>query len=341
MSEMNRELFLQSLPLIQQDLKELQGEWEMVMQKASVENPWFTPPFTKKALHTLATTLFDKSVIEEWLSRYPIHSGDTKRIGLILAGNIPLVGMHDIFCVIASGNRAVIKLSEKDSILIPYLISRWAQYWDKLNDQIEFVEKVNDLDAIIATGTDASARHFEYYFRNIPRLLRKNRNSVAVLNGQEREVELSGLMEDVFLYFGLGCRNVSQVLVPKGYDFTLWNDLIAPWDHLGDHHKYKNNLDYNYALYIINQRPHIFFKPLIIVEDQSVSSRIGSLHYMTYESDKDIDQQLKKYSSSIQCIISAGELSGWDTIPPGQSQSPTVDKYADGIDTMAFLAELS
>lgn len=338
---MNKEKFLQSLPFIQSDLKELSPEWEIVIERAFVENPWFTPAFTKRALHTIANTFFDQQVITNWLSTYPENKNPSKRIGLILAGNIPLVGFHDVLCVLASGNKAVIKLSEKDALLIPFLIERWSKFWPNIYQQIEFVEKVTNLDAVIATGTDAAARHFEYYFRNIPKLLRKNRNSIAVLTGSEREVELSALMEDIFLYFGLGCRNVSQVLVPKGYDFTKWKEIISPWDHLSEHNKYKNNLDYNYAMYIINQIPHIFFLPLILVKDDSVSSRIGSLHYLEYQNENELHDAIQKNNESIQCVVSVSPVNSWNHIFPGTSQSPPVGEYADGVDTMQFLADLN
>ena len=336
-----REAFLSALPALRAVIRRHLAPDDELVLRAGGQNPWFTPEFTRVALQAIADDLLDEAACRAWLSRYPERSASPRRIGLILAGNLPLVGFHDVFCVLASGHHAVVKLSDKDSVLLPALMAEWQQQWPDLAARISFVDRISGIDAVIATGTDNAARHFDYYFRQYPRLLRGHRNSVAVLRGDETSADMAALMDDIFLYFGLGCRNVSALLVPADYDFAPWFDYVAPWARLAEHHKYKHNLDYNLAIYMINGLAHLDLGPLIIRPDDTIASRIGSLHYRTYAAEDEMKGMLEADRDNIQCVVSRTPVKGWEHVLPGQSQHPRPDQYADGEDTMSFLINLS
>jgi hypothetical protein len=258
-----------------------------------------------------------------------------------MAGNIPLVGFHDLLCVLAAGHTAVVKMSDKDSILLPYFVSQWNEILPGLKDQVHIVDKLSGMDAVIATGSNNSLRYFEYYFQKYPHLFRHNRNGVAVLNGDETVDELKWLARDIFLYFGLGCRNVAKVYVPEKYDFGQWPEAIGDWSFLADHNKYRNNLDYNYAIYITNHVPHIHLGHLILKEDDQIASRIGCLHFQYYQRQDQLNEWFHQQKADIQCVVSQQALPSWDHIKFGESQEPGLEQYADGVDTMQFLTQLS
>jgi hypothetical protein len=308
--------------------------------KAKAHNPWFTVEFIEESIQGITQEFLDPVKCEAWLIRYPERKADPKRVALIMAGNIPLVGFHDLFCVLASGHQAVVKLSEKDDVLIPFLLECWKTVLPAINDAVHLVAKVDKIDAVIATGSNNSLRYFEYYFKPYPHVFRNNRNGVAVLTGSESERELKALGDDIFLYFGLGCRNVSKVLVPKGYDFSAWESAMVNWADLANHNKYRNNLDYNFAIYIINSVKHIQLGHLILKEDEQIASRIGCVHYQYYSNIVEARSLLDARRDEIQCVISSAPIEGWEHIRPGQGQRPALDQYADGVDTMAFLSTI-
>lgn len=332
--------FLESLHPLHVYLKLHDAALEEAVQKAYAANPWFIPEFTHHAIDAIADQYLDEEKCKKWLQSYSSSSEKSQRVGIVMAGNVPLVGFHDLMCVLASGHHAVIKLSEKDAVLSRYIIDEWIRIEPELRSRISFTEKLENFDAVIATGSNNSARYFEYYFRNYPHILRKNRNGVAVLTGDETPQDLKSLSKDIFLYFGLGCRNVSKLYVPQGYEFDAWDEAISEWKYLSEHNKYRNNLEYNLAIYIINQIPHIGFEHLILKEDKMIASRIGCVHYEYYDVEIQLLSQLESKRNEIQCIVSVDPVSGWDHVMPGQSQYPQLDQYADGIDTMKFLTSL-
>jgi hypothetical protein len=250
------------------------------------------------------------------------------------------VGFHDLLCVLASGNKAMIKLSDKDPYLLPWITTHWISICPSLSGAITYVNKFEWFDAVIATGSNNSARYFDYYFRSYPHILRQNRNGVAVLTGNETVEDLKKLARDIFLFFGLGCRNVSKLFVPRGYDFTPWDEAMSDWKFLEDHHKYKNNLEYNYAIFLINSIPHINIGQLILKEDEAIASRIGCLHYSYYDNESVVQGILDAHQEEIQCVVSKSPITGWEHIGFGESQHPRLDQYADGVDTMQFLTTL-
>ena len=316
-------------------------ELNAAIQKANELNAWFIPEFTQHAIAAIAAEFLDRRKFESWISSYPVHSGHPKDIAIIMAGNVPLVGFHDLLAVLSSGHNAVIKLSEKDSYLTKFITDEWQKYYPALASRITYVEQLKGYDAVIATGSNNSARYFEYYFRNKPHILRRNRNGIAILDGKESLSTLKALAKDIFLYFGLGCRNVSKLFVPEDYDFTIWEEATADWVYLSDHNKYRHNLDYNYAMYIINQVPHVNLGHLVFKEDDAIASRIGCVYFSSYPDVETLLSVLNIRREEIQCVVSSEPFRGWEHVNPGMTQYPALSQYADGVDTMAFLTTLT
>ncbi|MEM6360528.1 MAG: acyl-CoA reductase [Bacteroidota bacterium] len=299
-------------------------------------NPWFTPDSVLAALDGIIKML--SSDLNEWLSNYTFNPSQ-KRVGAVMAGNIPAVGFHDLLCVLVSGNKLVAKLSEKDSSLISYFLDQLIDIEPRLKERIDIVDRLADLDAVIATGSDNTARYFEYYFKNYPHIIRKNRTSVAILNGEETTSDFQHLGRDIFLYFGLGCRNVSKLYVPLAYDFSTMLATYEQYDHIISHHKYRNNYDYNKSIYLVNKEPHLDNGVLLLKQDNNLVSPISVLFYNFYSSQEELQKLLKADEHKIQCFVSQGGF--WeDSIPLGQAQSPGLTDYADRVDTMEFLAKL-
>ncbi len=337
---MSRESFLLSLKPLREYLLSDDDKLKDIIEKAYATNRWFFPEFTSRAIKAIALEFLDEAKCERWLKQYPLKKSTGKTIAIIMAGNVPLVGFHDLFCALASGHEAVIKLSDKDSVLPRFVIQKWIELNPELSSMIRFTERLEGFDAVIATGSNNSSRYFEYYFRSYPHILRQNRNGVAILTGDETKEDLIELGKDIFLYYGLGCRNVSRIYVPKNYDFSVLEIAFRDWNFLADHNKYRNNLDYNYAIYMINKVPHLNLGHLILKEDEAIASRIGCVHYSYYKDQAELLTQLEQHRMEIQCLVSKNPLAGWEHVPPGQTQTPELHQYADGVDTMQFLADL-
>lgn len=302
-------------------------------------NAWFTPESTANAVGAIAAML-KKESLEKWMGAYNLPSTGQSSVGLILAGNIPMVGFHDILSVLISGNKALIKLSSQDNKLIPYILQILVGIEPLFKAQIEYIERLVDFDAVIATGSSNTSRYFEFYFSKVPHIIRKNRNSVAVLSGRETDEQLEDLGHDIFDYFGLGCRNVSKIYVPRGYDFRKLFEGIESFKSVIDHHKYNNNYDYNKSIFLVNLDKHLDNGFLLVKEDKRLSSPLAVLYYEEYDDSHKLEQDLVVISDQIQCIVSADK---WEleTVLPGKSQRPELWDYADGVDTIAFLAGLS
>lgn len=336
---MTKENFMQSVAALREVLMDDNPGRERAIAEAYWQNPWFIPEFSHRAINAIAENFLKENKIEKWLRQYST-AASVRKVGITMAGNIPLVGFHDLLCVLAAGHHAIVKLSDKDNVLLKYIIEQWGKSVFEIEKAVQFTEKLVGYDAVIATGSNNSARYFEYYFRDHPKILRRNRNGVALLTGEEHAEDLQKLGEDIFLYFGLGCRNVSKIYVPYGYDFSGWNDAMREWKYLAEHNKYKNNLDYNYAIYIINQVPHIQLGHLILKEDSAIASRIGCVHFEYYDDIDKVKGELQQHAEEIQCLVSKAPVDGWEHVPMGSSQQPSLEQYADGVDTMQFLSTL-
>ena len=309
--------------------------WLEAKQKAGHENSWFIPEFVNLASNSIAYSFLERKLLEDWVEEYdiPQENNDPRSVGIVMAGNIPLVGFHDMLSVFISGHNAFIKTSSKDDTLIRHLVNKMIEFKEEVNELIHFSEMLKGCDAYIATGSNNSSRYFEYYFAKYPHIIRRNRTSVAILTGKESTNDLEKLADDVYLYFGLGCRNVTKIYVPRGYDFIPLLDAFKKYDHLADLHKYKNNYDYNLALHILNKKFYMTNGSILLIEDASVFSPISQLNYEFYDDKTPILSSLKT-NSDLQCIVCEGE------IPFGQAQCPSVSEYADAVDTMSFLKNL-
>ncbi len=301
------------------------------------ENGWFTKEAVLMSLHGISSWL-NEDTLQQWKKLYEI-SPERKKVGLIMAGNIPLVGFHDLLCVLLSENTAQIKMSSSDKSLLPGILERLVEIEPEFKDQINFVQKLSDYDAVIATGSNNSARYFEYYFRNKPHIIRKNRNSIAVLKGDETEEELRELGKDIFSYYGLGCRNVSKILIPEDFDLDRLFGAILDFNEVAMNKKYANNYDYYKALYLLNKADLIENGFLLVKEDSTLHSPVSMLFYQRYQNENDIKEYIEIEKENIQCVVSKSEVIE-NAVPFGKSQFPSVDDYADGVDTMKFLTSL-
>ncbi|MFT3902236.1 MAG: acyl-CoA reductase [Niabella sp.] len=310
--------------------------WKAAKNKAYLHNGWFLPAFIDIAAKNIANNFLQADILAGWLAKYPSvsHSQTGKTVGIVMAGNIPLVGFHDFMCVFAAGHRAAIKASGKDEVLIKHLTEKLAEWAPELADHVEYRDMLKGCDAYIATGSNNSAGYFDYYFGKYPHIIRRNRTSVAILTGDESTEELDLLADDVHLYYGMGCRNVTKLLVPYGYDFEPLLNVFKKYNYLGDESKYKNNYDYNLALHILNNRPYMSTPALILVEDESIFSPVSQLHYEFYNFEE-AALQSAAMNDSVQCIV------GKKYIPFGQAQCPAIDQYADAVDTMEFLCDMA
>jgi hypothetical protein len=316
-------------------MRSKEEDWQKAKEKAYLENRWFIPEFIELSVNNIAQNFLQPQQIDQLIKQYgiPEENSNPKKVGIVMAGNIPLVGFHDFFCVFLTGHHAMIKPSSKDEALITHLVNKLIEWNDEVEQFITISGMIKNCDAYIATGSNNSSRYFEYYFGKYPSIIRKNRTSVAILTGYETHEELKKLADDVYQYFGLGCRNVTKIFLPKNYDFVPLLNAFKKYDHLADHHKYKNNYDYNLAIHILNNKYYMTNDSIILIENESPFSPISQLHYEYYSNENELREKLKK-DQSIQCIVSKKDI-GF-----GEAQCPNVSDYADGIDTMRFLMSL-
>ncbi len=317
-------------------------KWDGAVMREHFHHSWFIPEFVREAASALSRMILgeDGHALERWLEPYrpalEAHAGG-RRVGVIMAGNIPLVAFHDFLCVFMAGDRFVGKMSSHDTRLWPLLFGLLEIISPEAARQAELVQGPwGGVDAVIATGSDNSSRYFEYYFGKLPHIIRGHCNGVAVLDGGESSEELHGLAKDICLYFGMGCRNVSKIFVPQGYDFA---PLFAALDdfrpQLAFHHSYLNNLEYQKTVHLINSIPFLDQGICMFKENGAVSSPIGVTHYAFYNNLEDVWPQLS--GPEVQCVVSRLQGEGVDTVPPGMSQYPALGQYANGVDTMKFL----
>jgi hypothetical protein len=320
-------------------LKSLTPEDRQVWARmAQSRNPWFDEENVSCALHGI-TQMLEEQYLREWLYPYHLKQVTPKKVGVVMAGNIPMVGFHDFLSVLMSGHYLLAKLSTDDQPLMRRLADMLVAIEPAFANQFEFVEMLKDADAIIATGSDNTARYFEYYFAKRPHIIRKNRTSIGVLTGHEEADDLKALGEDFFRYYGLGCRNVSKVFVPEGYTFDKFFVANEHRSKILDHHKYQNNYDYNKSILLVNREPHFDNGFMLVQPSTNMVSPISVLFYETFSSLTDLRQKLDSIKEKTQVIVSAhGWLEG--SIPFGEAQCPMLWDYADGVDTMAFLQKL-
>ncbi len=337
--------------ILQDKVQKDENDFEALCQKAFQKNGWFTPENIKHAANVWALTLSAEN-IHEWLSSYTLSEGKPKTVGVINAGNIPFTGMHDLLTVFITGNKYIAKNSSEDPYLMPYIVDLLIRGEPQLDGVFQFTDKLplskefsNKVDAIIATGSNNSAHHFEYYFRNVPHIIRRNRNAIALLSGDETFEELNCLGEDIFRYFGLGCRSVSKMYVPGNYDFNNFFEAIFSFSPIMQHNKYMNNFDYNNTIRLMNSIPFLQNGFLIVQEEKQIPSPIAVLHYERYGNLNELTKTLDACESQIQCVVTNKPLEFKTelknrTLAFGQGQLPALSDYSDGVDTMKFLLSL-
>jgi hypothetical protein len=308
------------------------------IEQQQLYNSWFSPLFVRKAIRSIAQML-DGKQIEQWILPYrDLFSAQQSslRTGVIMAGNIPLAGFHDFISVLMAGHTFIGKLSSNDAHLLPIIAEMLCDIEPDFKDKIIFSsDKLPPIDCIIATGSNNTARHFSFYFQRYPSIIRKHCNSLAVLDGSESDEDLKNLSDDIFLYFGLGCRSVSKIYVPNNYSFER---LFAAIDHYKDiaaqHNKYLNNLEYQKTVHLLNAVPILDMGILIFKEDTALASPIGIVHYQYYDDRDMVLKEIASYGEALQCVVGKA---GKDAVPFGKSQCPTLNDYANGIDTLHFL----
>ncbi|WP_316803770.1 acyl-CoA reductase [Pedobacter nototheniae] len=305
---------------------------------AQNSNAWFTTDNVKKSILSFSEMLNEVD-IDAWFKSVNF-TASSKKVGLILAGNIPMVGFHDVLCVLATGNIALIKLSSSDDKLLKTVLAELLKIEPAFEDKIQYVERLKDFDAVIATGSNNSSRYFDYYFSKVPNIIRKNRNSVAVLTGNETKEDIQNLGADIFDYFGLGCRNVSKLYFPAGYDIANFYEGIENYQPIINHFKYNNNYDYNKSIYLVNAAKHFDNGFLLLKEDDSLTSPLAVLFYEEYQHLEAVETILKDKEEQIQCVITKADLN-MHTFNFGESQHPKLWDYADNVNTIDFLNQLN
>jgi hypothetical protein len=315
---------------------------ELARIRSIQDNPWFTADHIDYALQAIRTQYLQKEKLDEWLSNYLFVTTDhtPKRVGVICAGNIPMVGFHDIMCVITSGHVAVVKLSHKDQFLIPALIAELIKIQPEVAAQIEFVNRLENYEAIIATGSNNSQRYFKSYFGHVPHLIRHNRTSVGVIHPSDTSETLKGISSEIFMHFGLGCRSISKIFIP--YDFDLDQLFVSTleFSHYGIHTKYNNNFIYHTALFQMNKVDYLTNDLLILLETPEWHSPLSIIYYERYVKVTEIVERILPHEDDIQVIYSGRPISGLKTTTPGTGQKPQLGDYADRVDTMEWLLSI-
>ncbi len=330
---MNLQNRIQILVKLGQFMTSNDKQWSTVIEKAGIYNPWFTPAFIECSLRNIREQYLNEKALNEWLSNYSINEEKPiKNIGIVMAGNIPMVGFHDFLCVFLAGHRQTIQFSSKDNILLPFLIETIKSWHPQVGDYFVDAPNLKGCDAYIATGGNRSSVYFEQYFSKYPNIIRKNRTSVAILTGDESTEDLLALADDVHTYFGLGCRNVTQINVPTNYDFIPLIDAFKSYAHLREISRYSNNYDYQLSLILLNQTPYMSSDGILLIESDEIFSPISVLHYQFY-TDQTANSTSFLLNNEVQCIV------GKNHTTFGSAQCPKLNTYADGIDTMRFLLE--
>ncbi|NNM95283.1 MAG: acyl-CoA reductase [Bacteroidia bacterium] len=339
----------------------IKEQWEYALRHAEQENGWFTRENILNALTNISGWL-NRDALSQWIEPYriPRHNPNPLSVGIIMAGNIPLVGFHDLISILATGNKAIVKFSHSDRVLMEFLLNKlkamglaWSEWaTNDGNGEASFDRMAfPGMDAVIATGSDNSAKHFEYYFRNKPHIIRRSRNSAAVLDGTEKDEELQKLGTDIFSYFGLGCRNVSKLYVPEGYDFKAFFRNMERFGSVINNHKYANNYLYNRTIYLMNGSRFTDNNFLLVIEDSSLASPCATLHFEYYKNEDALAGLLLAEKDKLQCIACGNRIkdnlmklntgfSGGIFAGFGKTQSPALNDYADGVDVIAFLNQI-
>jgi len=335
---MNFEKKIRSLSLLRDKILKIIEKDDPIIQKAHKNNEWFIPEFNNNALQSIAYML-DENKLVKWLSQYTLKDTKVKNIGLVMAGNIPMVGFHDLLCVLLSGHRAKVKLSHNDAVLLPHILSLFEKIDPDFKDQAKYETSIQNIDAVIATGSDNTSRYFKHAFRNLPHIIRYNRTSCGILDGKESDSDLEALSEDIFKYFGLGCRNVSKIYLPKNANVEHLITKLEKYSWIINHPKYFNNYTYQKSKNVIESKEFIDGNFFLLSKNKNLVSPISCIYYEEYDGFEALRSALHVNKNKLQCIVSRN---GWheNSIAFGMAQYPDLWDYADNIDTMEFLLNI-
>jgi Acyl-CoA reductase (LuxC) len=320
---------IQSLQALKSEIEKLILD-EDFLYRVESNNNWFIPAFTRQSLQNIVDEYLDESKLKTWLNQYSLEK-EKDKLGLILAGNIPLVGFHDLLCGYFASTEVIVKLSSKDNFLTKYILDLWTSIDHHWKSRLQIVERLVGFDKVIATGSNQSQPFFEQYFKKYNHILRKNRTSVAIVTKNTSIEEIDKLMDDIFLYFGLGCRNVTKLYVERGVELARIFEASERYNFAFNHPRYMNNYDYQRTLLLMNKVDHLSNNFLMLKEGKSPFSNISVMHYEWFDDMDQVYADIKSQSEDIQCIVSKND------IPFGQAQTPSLSDYADGVDTMEFL----
>jgi len=319
------------------------SRFETIVNEASNHNPWFTTDNVYIAIESLVNHWLNREALDSFVAKYPkkyFAPKKSKTVVVIMAGNIPFAGFHDLLCVLLTGHRFLGKVSSRDGHLVEAVIALLSEINPEFSGLVELSEvKLHDFDAVIATGSDNSSRYFEYYFKKYPTIIRKHRNSIGVIVGKETDEELAALSDDIFLFFGLGCRSISKLMVPKGYNFSSMLKAFKSWQNLDTHNKYMNNYEFQRTMNQMNLIDHIDTDFFLLKQNESIGSTVGVVHYQEYEKIEEVLKYIERHRDELQCVVGDSKLIP-DAIPFGLSQNPKIDEFADGVDTIEFLGKL-
>ena len=309
-------------------------EWAAVKEQAARMNPWFVPEFIEMASKNIIGEFLQRDKLENWVTKYDVPAENKKPVivGIVMAGNIPMVGFHDMLCIFITGHIQIIKLSSKDDLLIKHLVFVLYEWEPAILNYISFAENMKGCDAYIATGSNNSGRYFEYYFAKYPHIIRRNRTSVAIIDNTESPEELEKLADDIQTYFGLGCRNVTKLYVPENYNFEGLLKALNKYEHYEDFHKYRHNYDYQLALLMMGNKFYMTNGTVLLSKNSSLFTAVSQVNYEYYNNKEELEPL--QNNPDIQCIV------GHNAVPFGRSQQPALTDYADGIDTMKFAMSL-
>ncbi len=332
---MNKDQRIDLLKKLGEFILSADEQWEMAKEKASYENAWFVPEFIQYQLNHIAGEYLAPHKIATWTGKYdiPVNLQSPKNVGVVMAGNIPLAGFHDFLSIFISGHRQTIKPSSKDSVLMVEIIKKLTAWDADVSSMVSLADRLAGCDAYIATGSNNSSRYFDYYFSKYPHIIRRNRTSAGILTGDESAADLEAFADDVHLYFGLGCRNVTKLYVPKDYDFLPLLDAFKKYGWLADQSKYKNNYDYQLAVMMINKVQYMTNGSLLLQENHGMFSPISLLNYEHYADEQQVYRDLEG-NPDVQCVV------GRKAISFGRAQRPALNDYADKADTLQFLLDL-
>ncbi len=305
---------------------------QRVAALAIQNNPWFTDFYIAQSLKAIQHWLHEETLRRYLLACPPAQAAKT--IGIITAGNVPLVGFHDVMTALLCGHIAWVRASHQDRVLLEWVLQQWVELLPALAQRIAFVQAMERVDFLLATGSNNTARHLHAQHTHIPRLIRHNRFSVALLDGSESDAQLQSLNDDIFLYNGLGCRNVSNVLATPDFDLERWIQILNEYPAERLNVLYLEKLTWERARMDLLMQPCIPTKNVLIKHSNALDfARMGVIYLIRVKSVSEAEKIIREHENHIQCVVNL------DT-ETGKTQIPALNDFADDIDTLTLFSKL-